>query len=226
LYFVNKDICNYICNRALFSDEKARMVRAGREKMQDFMKKMSIIRKYIKDGYDAVGASDHRVFNLYGFLESERDETAFKDALIAYLDKIGLGDEALGAHQNQESSLARFLQKQEEHEAKRKMLDAQPPEVIEVVQLGEKKEYPPIPVPAPTFSERLEAALVTMAWQGESGERTRLVLMHPDTNIDPVYCRREAARVVFYALDTVAWTVPPQVIEQIEQRLSAYHSFE
>lgn len=124
---------------------------------------------------------------------------------------------------NQDFSLARFLQKKEEHEAKRKMLDAEPPEVVEVVQLGEQKDYPPVLVPAPTFSQRLEAALVTLAWQGESGERTRLTLMHPDTNIDPVECRREAARVVFYALDTVAWTVPPQVIEQIEQRLYKHH---
>ncbi len=38
LYFANKDICNYICNRALFSDEKARMVQAGSKKMKQWLK--------------------------------------------------------------------------------------------------------------------------------------------------------------------------------------------
>lgn len=127
---------------------------------------------------------------------------------------------------NQEPSLARFLQKQAEHQAKRKWLDEQPPELIKVVKEGEKREDVPVSVPAPTFSERLEAALVTLAWQGESGVRTRLTLMHPDTDIDIANCSKEAATFIFYVLDTVAWTVPPQVIEQIEQRLFAFRSFE
>lgn len=173
------------------------------------------------NGYWAFGLNRLDEVKLEGLTVRKFDESKIARPLTGK-DLLKL----IGETENKEKqdvSLARFLQKKEEHEEKRKMLDAEPPEVVEVVQLGEQKDYPPVSVPAPTFSQRLEAALVTLAWQGESGERTRLTLMHPDTNIDPVECRREAARVVFYALDTVAWTVPPQVIEQIEQRLYKYH---
>lgn len=176
------------------------------------------------NGYWAFGLNRLDEVKLEGLTVRTFDESKIARPLIGK-DLLKL----IGETENKEKqdvSLARFLQKKAEHQAKRKWLDEQPPILIKAVKEGENREDVPVSVPAPIFSERLEAALITIAWGGCSGVRARLTLMHPDTNIDPANCAKEAATFIYYVLDTVAWTVPPQVIEQIEQRLSASRSFE
>lgn len=80
--------------------------------------------------------------------------------------------------------------------------------------------------PPPTLKQRIDAAVITGVLGGHSGIGTRLRLMYPYVEVDPAHCAKMSADILSIFLNTVALTVPPQAIEQIEQQIAELLSLE
>lgn len=78
------------------------------------------------------------------------------------------------------------------------------------------------PVKAPTIEGRVEAALMTLAYQGEPGLRTKLALMHPSQNIDKDSCLKYPTIVLSRTIAASLQALPPQRFEKTSKELAEY----
>lgn len=77
-------------------------------------------------------------------------------------------------------------------------------------------------VNAPTLEGRVEAALMTLACQGEPGLRTKLALMHPSREIDKDSCLKYATIVISRTIAASLRALPPQRFEMTSKELAGY----
>lgn len=77
-------------------------------------------------------------------------------------------------------------------------------------------------VNAPTLEGRVEAALMTLACQGEPGLRTKLALMHPSRDIDKNSCLKYATVVLNRTIAASLQALPPQKSARISTALAEY----
>lgn len=78
------------------------------------------------------------------------------------------------------------------------------------------------PVSAPTLEGRIEAALMTLACQGEPGLRTKLTLMHPSRGIDKDSCLKYATIVLSRSIAASLQALPPQSFDRTSKELAEY----
>lgn len=74
----------------------------------------------------------------------------------------------------------------------------------------------------PTLQGRIEAALMTLACQGEPGLRTKLALMHPSRDIDKDSCLKYATVVLSRTIAVSLQALPPQESAKISTALAEY----
>lgn len=77
-------------------------------------------------------------------------------------------------------------------------------------------------VNSPTLEARLEAALMTLACQGEPGLRTKLALMHPSQDIDKDSCLKYATIVLSRTIAASLQALPPQSFDRTSKELAEY----
>lgn len=78
------------------------------------------------------------------------------------------------------------------------------------------------PINAPTLEGRVEAALMTLACQGEPGLRTKLALMHPSQDIDKDSCLKYATIVLSRTIAASLQALPPQSFDRTSKELAEY----
>ena len=76
----------------------------------------------------------------------------------------------------------------------------------------------------PDFSTRIEAAFVSVAFQGQIGLRTRLALMHPSTDLDRDSCAKYATIVLSRLASACLESLPAERSDLIQQELAEYLS--
>lgn len=79
---------------------------------------------------------------------------------------------------------------------------------------------------SPGLGNRIEAALVAVAHQGNIGLATRLALMHPSTDLDRASCAKYATIVLSRLIAAGLELLPPERSAQIQQELAEYLSSE
>lgn len=77
-------------------------------------------------------------------------------------------------------------------------------------------------VTAPTLEGRIEAALMTLACQGEPGLATKMALMHPATELGPRECSKYATIVLTRTIAALVEALPGGRSDQIQRELAAY----
>lgn len=77
-------------------------------------------------------------------------------------------------------------------------------------------------VNAPTLEGRVEAALMTLACQGDPGLRTKLSLMHPSRDIDKYSCLKYATIVLSRTIAASLQALPPERLQTISTELAEY----
>lgn len=77
-------------------------------------------------------------------------------------------------------------------------------------------------VNAPTLEGKIEAALMTLACQGEPGLRTKLALMHPSRDIDKDSCLKYATIVLSRTIAASLQALPPQSFDRTSKELAEY----
>ncbi len=81
-------------------------------------------------------------------------------------------------------------------------------------------------VNAPTLEGRVEAALMTLACQGDPGLRTKLALMHPSRDLNKDSCLKYATIVLSRTIAASLQALPPQRFEKTSKELAEYLSSE
>lgn len=77
----------------------------------------------------------------------------------------------------------------------------------------------------PTMSGRIEAALMTIACQGQPGLATRMALMHPSPEFeDAAGCNKFATVVLTRTIAALVEALPVERSAQIQQELAEYLS--
>ena len=76
----------------------------------------------------------------------------------------------------------------------------------------------------PRFENRIEAAFVSIAFQGNIGLSTRLALMHPSTDLDRDSCAKYATIVLSRLVVAFLDLLPAERSAQIQQELAEYLS--
>ncbi|MBX7277482.1 hypothetical protein K2E96_14395 [Pseudomonas sp. ERGC3:05] len=79
-------------------------------------------------------------------------------------------------------------------------------------------------VKAPSLQARVEAAIMTLACQGDPGLRTKLSLMHPSQDIDKQSCLKFATIVLSRTIAASLQALPRPQIETISKELAEYLS--
>ncbi len=74
----------------------------------------------------------------------------------------------------------------------------------------------------PTLEGRVEAALMTIACQGDPGLRTKLKLMYPSREIDKDSCLKYATIVLSRTIAASLQALPPQDFERTSKELAEY----
>lgn len=74
----------------------------------------------------------------------------------------------------------------------------------------------------PTLQGRVEAALMTLACQGEPGLRTKLALMYPSLDTDKDSCLKYATIVLSRTIVASLQALPLQESEKISTALAEY----
>lgn len=77
-------------------------------------------------------------------------------------------------------------------------------------------------VAAPTLQGRIEAALMTLACQGDPGLRTKLSLMYPSQDIDKQNCLKFATIVLSRTIAASLQALPLLVTEKTSKELAEY----
>ncbi|WP_146013179.1 MULTISPECIES: hypothetical protein [unclassified Pseudomonas] len=77
-------------------------------------------------------------------------------------------------------------------------------------------------IESPSLQVRIEAALMTLACQGDPGLRTKLSLMHPSQDIDKQSCLKFATIVLSRTIAASLRALPPPAIETISKELTEY----
>ena len=77
-------------------------------------------------------------------------------------------------------------------------------------------------VSAPTLEGRIEAALMTLACQGNPGLATKMALMHPSPDLGASGCNKFATVVLTQTIAALVEALPAQRSDQIQQELAAY----
>lgn len=77
-------------------------------------------------------------------------------------------------------------------------------------------------IKTPTLESRVEAALMTLACQGEPGLRTKLALMHPSRDIDKDSCLKYATIVLSRTITASLQALPHQRLEKTSKELAEY----
>lgn len=75
---------------------------------------------------------------------------------------------------------------------------------------------------APTLEGRVEAALMTLACQGEPGLRTKLALMYPSREINRDNCLKYATIVLSRTIAASVQALPPLDSARISKGLAEY----
>ncbi|RZI28252.1 hypothetical protein EUX58_02090 [Pseudomonas sp. 770NI] len=86
------------------------------------------------------------------------------------------------------------------------------------------EELPKVKAPSP--QARIEAALMTLACQGDPGLRTKLSLMYPSQDIEKQSCLKFATIVLSRTIAASLQALPPERIEMISKELAEYLSSE
>ena len=81
-------------------------------------------------------------------------------------------------------------------------------------------------VEEPSLQARIEAALMTLACQGDPGLRTKLRLMYPSQDIAKQSCLKFATIVLSRTIAASLQALPPPQIETISKELAEYLSSE
>ncbi|WP_330214386.1 hypothetical protein [Pseudomonas sp. AM8] len=81
-------------------------------------------------------------------------------------------------------------------------------------------------VEAPSLQARIEAALMTLACQGDPGLRTKLSLMYPSQDIEKQSCLKFATIVLSRTIAASLQALPLRGIEMISKELAEYLSSE
>ena len=77
-------------------------------------------------------------------------------------------------------------------------------------------------VQPPSLSGRIEAALMTLACQGDPGLRTKMSLMYPSTDIDRSSCLKYATIVLSRTIAVSLQALPLQDLETTSKELAGY----
>jgi hypothetical protein len=77
-------------------------------------------------------------------------------------------------------------------------------------------------VEAPTLQSRIEAALMTLACQGDPGLRTKLSLMHPSPDISKDSCLKYATIVLSQTIAASLQALPQRDFEKTSKELAGY----
>lgn len=81
---------------------------------------------------------------------------------------------------------------------------------------------PKATLPAPSLAGRVEAALMTLACQGDPGLRTKLTLMHPSRDIGKQNCLKYATVVLSRSIAASLLILPPRDSARISTELAEY----
>ena len=77
-------------------------------------------------------------------------------------------------------------------------------------------------VSAPSLQGKIEAALMTLACQGDPGLKTKLLLMYPSRDIEKQNCLKFATVVLSRTITASLQALPPQHLETISKELAEY----
>ena len=77
-------------------------------------------------------------------------------------------------------------------------------------------------VESPSLASRIEAALMTVAQQGEPGLRTKMTLMHPSTELDKDGCLKYSTIVISRTIAASLQALPLQDLEMTSKELAEY----
>ncbi len=77
-------------------------------------------------------------------------------------------------------------------------------------------------VESPSLTSRIEAALMTLAQQGEPGLRTKMTLMHPSTELDKDSCLKYSTIVLSRTIAASLQALPLQDFETTSKELAEY----
>ena len=77
-------------------------------------------------------------------------------------------------------------------------------------------------VEAPSLVSRIEAALMTLAQQGEPGLRTKMTLMHPSTELDKDSCLKYSTIVLSRTIAASLQALPLLDLETTSRELAEY----
>ncbi|MCF5228571.1 MULTISPECIES: hypothetical protein [unclassified Pseudomonas] len=77
-------------------------------------------------------------------------------------------------------------------------------------------------VEAPSLQARIEAALMTLACQGDPGLRTKLSLMYPSQDIDKQSCLKFATIVLSRTIAASLQALPLLATEKTSKELAEY----
>ena len=96
---------------------------------------------------------------------------------------------------------------------------------LDIFKLNSERSAHSYPaISPPDFNSRIEAAFVSVAFQGQIGLRTRLALMHPSTDLDRDSCAKYATIVLSRLTAAFLEYLPPERSAQIQQELTEYQS--
>lgn len=74
----------------------------------------------------------------------------------------------------------------------------------------------------PSLQGKIEAALMTLAFYGDPGLKTKLLLMHPSRDIEKQSCLKFATIVLSRTITASLQALPPLHLETISKELAEY----
>ncbi|EJM71638.1 hypothetical protein PMI29_01308 [Pseudomonas sp. GM49] len=101
-----------------------------------------------------------------------------------------------------------------------KALHEQHQDVFKLNSERSTHSYPAIS--PPDFKTRIEAAFVSVAFQGQIGLSTRLALMHPSTDLDSDSCAKYATIVLSRLASACLESLPAERSALIQRELAEY----
>lgn len=103
-----------------------------------------------------------------------------------------------------------------------KALHERHPDIFKLNSEASAHAYPAIS--PPTFKTRIEAAFVSIAFQGNIGLSARLALMYPSTDLDRDSCTKYATVVLSRLATACLESLPAERSDQLQQELAEYLS--